>query len=107
MLSLVNIKEFAKNLFAEGLDQVGFSIPVAFPGTQDFEIEMKNSDVKKDFNENLLKYTDFMHPLLPPLFPTKVTGDKLVSSCREFWQEINDKSYIKKTEERLLSITGY
>ena len=105
--SILQTKEFAKNLFAEGLDQVGFSIPVAFPGTQDFEIEMKNSDVKKDFNENLLKYTDFMHPLLPPLFPTKVTGDKLVSSCREFWQEINDKSYIKKTEERLLSITGY
>ena len=52
-------------------------------------------------------YPDFMHPLLPPLFPTKVSGERLVAACREFWQEINDKKYIKKTEDRLLSITGY
>ncbi len=105
--SILQTKEFAKNLFSEGLDQVGFSIPVSFPGTQDFEFEMKKTDVRKDFDENLLKYTDFMHPLLPPLFPTKVPGEKLVDACREFWQEINDKKYIKKTEERLLSVTGY
>jgi len=105
--SILETKKFAKDLFAEGLDQVGFSIPVAFPGTQDFEIEMQNTDVRKDFNNNLLKYTDFMHPLLPPLFPTRIAGEKLVESCREFWQEINDNNYIKKTEERLISISGY
>jgi len=105
--SILETKEFAKSLFAEGLDQVGFSIPVAFPGTQDFEYEMKKSGVRKDFDENLLKYTDFMHPLLPPLFPTKVSGERLVAACREFWQEINDKKYVKKTEERLLEASIY
>ena len=39
-------------IFSEGLDQVGFSIPVSFPGTQDFEFEMKKTDVRKDFDEN-------------------------------------------------------
>ena len=68
---------------------------------------MSNSDVRKDFNNNLLKYTDFMHPLLPPLFPTRVPGDKLVSACREFWQELNDKNYVKKSDELQLSITGF
>ena len=48
-----------------------------------------------------------MHPLLPPLFPTKVPGDKLVAACREFWQELNDTKYVKKTDKLQLSITGY
>ena len=105
--SILRTKEFAKELFAEGIDQAGFSIPVAFPGTQDFEYEMRNPDVRKDFNENVIKYTDFMHPLLPPLFPTRVPGEKLVAACREFWQELNDAEYVKKTDALQLSITGY
>ena len=34
----------------------------------------------------------------------KVSGERLVAACREFWQEINDKKYIKMTEERLLEV---
>ena len=105
--SVLKTKEFAKELFAEGIDQAGFSIPVPYPGTQVFEYEMRNPDIRKDFNENVIKYTDFMHPLLPPLFPTRVPGEKIVAACREFWQELNDTQYIKKTEALQLSITGY
>ena len=52
--SILKTKEFAKELFAEGIDQAGFSIPVPFPGTQDFEYEMRNPDIRKDFNENVI-----------------------------------------------------
>ena len=68
---------------------------------------MSNSDVRDDFNNNLLKYTDFMHPLLPPLFPTRVPGERLVAACREFCQELNDKNYVKQSDELQLSITGF
>ena len=104
--SILKTKEFAKKLFAEGIDQAGFNIPVPFPGTQDFEYEMSKPGVRKDFNENVIKYTDFMHPLLPPLFPTRVPGDRLVAACREFWQELNDQKYVKKTDSLQLAATN-
>ena len=105
--SILSTKEFAKNLFNEGIDQAGFAIPVPYPGTLDFDFQMSNSDIKKDFNENLLKYTDNMHPLLPPLFPTKVSGDRLVKACREFWEELNTSDYVNHADKHQLSITGY
>tara|TARA_B100000029_G_scaffold125588_2_gene119145 strand:- start:4497 stop:6050 length:1554 start_codon:yes stop_codon:yes gene_type:complete len=105
--SILATKEFAKNLFAEGVDQAGFAIPVPYPGTLDFDHEMTNKDVKKDFDNNVLKYTDFMHPLLPPLFPTTVPGDKLVKACREFWEELNTPDYVAHADKHQLSITGY
>ena len=57
-------------------------------------------------NENVIKYTDFMHPLLPSLFPTRVPGDRLVAACREFWQELNDQKYVKKTDSLQLAATN-
>ena len=77
------------------MDQVKFGIPVPYPGTLDFEYEMRKPDVRKDFNENLLKYTDLMHPLGRPLFNTKVPPDKLVSAVNDFAQEINTEAYVK------------
>ena len=56
---------------------------------------MRKPDVRKDFNENLLKYTDLMHPLGRPLFNTKVPPDKLVSAVNDFAQEINTEAYVK------------
>ncbi len=105
--SILSTKEFAKNLFKEGIDQAGFAIPVPYPGTLDFDYQMSKTDVKKEFNENVLYYTDFMHPLLPPLFPTNVPGDKLVKACREFWEELNTSDYVSHADKHQLSITGY
>ena len=68
---------------------------------------MEKSDVRKDFNDNVLKYTDYMHPLLPPLFPTKVSGDRLVKACRDFWEELNTSDYVSHADKHQLSITGY
>ena len=48
-----------------------------------------------------------MHPLLPPLFPTKVSGDRLVKACREFWEELNTSDYVNHADKHQLSITGY
>jgi len=59
--SVVRTKEFAKELIAEGLDSVGFQIPVPYPGTLDFEYQMSKPDLKRAFNENLLAYADAMH----------------------------------------------
>ena len=41
--SILRTKDFVKELFAEGLDQVKFGIPVPYPGTLDFENEMKHA----------------------------------------------------------------
>ena len=90
--SIVRTKDFAKLLMEEGLDQVGFGIPVPYPGTLDFEYEMTKTDQRKDFNANLLKYTDHMHNRGKPLFHTSVPGEDLAKAVREFWEELNDKA---------------
>ena len=91
--SVLRTKEFAKELFAEGLDQIGFAIPVPFPGTLDFEYEMSKPDVRKDFNENLLQYTDHMFPRGKPLFKTKVPADYLQAAIKDFWLELNSSKF--------------
>ena len=96
--SILRTKEFVKELFAEGLDQAAFSIPVPYPGTLDFEFEMKNPAQYKDFNENLLKYTDRMHIRELPLFHTKVPGKKLHEAVRNFWEELNASDYVNKSK---------
>ena len=55
---------------------------------------MSKPDVRKDFNENLLDYTDRMHPRGLPLFETEVEGNKLLNAVRDFWQELNESSYV-------------
>ena len=95
--SILETKEFAKELFAEGLDQAGFSIPVPFPGTMDFQHEMSKPDIYKDFNENLLYYTDRMNVRNKPLFHTKVPGEDLQAAVYDFWQELNESSYVDKS----------
>lgn len=100
--SIVRTKNFVKELFNEGLDQVKFGIPVPFPGTQDFVYEMLNYDVRKDFNDNLLKYTDLMHPLERPQFQTKVSSEKLYAAVHDFSQEINSDEYVRDNLEKLI-----
>ena len=103
--SILRTKDFVKELFAEGLDQVKFGIPVPYPGTLDFENEMRKPDVRKNFNDNLLKYTDLMHPLGRPLFHTKVPADKLAAAVHDFWQEINTSEYVKDNLASNLTLT--
>ena len=86
--SVKGTRDFAKELVSRGLDQVGFSIPVPYPGTLDFEYEMSKSDQRKKFNENLLSFTDNMHNRGKPLFHTNVPGKDLVSAVRDFWEEL-------------------
>jgi radical SAM superfamily enzyme YgiQ (UPF0313 family) len=92
--SIVKTKEFVKELFAEGLDQAGFAIPVPYPGTLDFEREMKNPEVRKNFNENLLEWTDQMHIRGRPLFPTKIPAADLEAAVKDFWLEVNSSEYV-------------
>ncbi|MDC0941230.1 cobalamin-dependent protein [Candidatus Pelagibacter sp.] len=97
--SILETKEFAKELFNEGLDQAGFSIPVPFPGTKDFQYEMSKPDVYKDFNENLLYYTDRMNVRNKPLFQTEVPGEDLQAAVHDFWEELNESRYVEKSRE--------
>ena len=69
-----------------------------YPGTMDYEYEMSKSDVRKEFNENLLSYTDRMHPRGLPLFNTRVEGRKLLEAVREFWQELNEDCYVNQSK---------
>ena len=92
--SIVKTKEFVKELFAEGLDQAGFAIPVPYPGTLDFEREMKNPEIRKNFNENLLEWTDQMHIRGRPLFPTKIPAADLEAAVKDFWEEVNSSEYV-------------
>ena len=94
--SVLRTRDFAKLLIKEGLDQVGFGIPVPYPGTLDFEYEMSKSDQRKDFNENLLQYTDRMHNRGKPLFHTDVPGKDLITAVKNFWEELNSKELINE-----------
>ena len=96
--SILRTKEFAQELFAEGLDSAGFAIPVPYPGTLDFEYQMSKSDLRKAFNENLLKYTDQMHTRGLPLFDTKVPGKKLQEAVKNFWLELNSSDHINASK---------
>ena len=96
--SVVRTKEFAKELIAEGLDSVGFQIPVPYPGTLDFEYQMSKPDLKRAFNENLLTYADAMHTRGLPIFKTKVPGEKLAQAVKDFWQELNPSSHVKTSK---------
>ena len=93
-VSIIKTKEFVKELFAEGLDQAGFAIPVPYPGTLDFEHEMKNPEIRKNFNENLLEWTDQMHIRGRPLFPTKIPAADLEAAVKDFWLEVNSTDYV-------------
>jgi radical SAM superfamily enzyme YgiQ (UPF0313 family) len=97
--SILRTKEFAKILFSEGLDRAGFNIPTPYPGTLDFEYEMQKPDVRKEFNENLLNYTDQMDCRGVPLFKTKVPGEKLKAAVKDFWLELNKASHTKQSME--------
>ena len=73
----------------------------------DFEFQMSHSDIKKDFNENLLHYTDNMHVRGKPLFKTEVPGEKLQAAVKDFWLEINSEEYTSKTQSINLGSTPY
>ena len=103
--SILETKNFAKTLFSEGLDQAGFHIPVPYPGTKDFEFQMNKPDIKKDFNENLFKYTDNMHVRGKPMFYTQVPGEDLQAAVKNFWLELNPTEYTKSTQSINLSKT--
>lgn len=91
--SILRTKEFARELLAEGMDRVGFMIPVPFPGTVDFDDVIGNTSFKEDFDKNLLSYTDRMHPRGRPLFKTEVPADRLFEAVYEFWLELNNHEY--------------
>jgi anaerobic magnesium-protoporphyrin IX monomethyl ester cyclase len=91
--SILRTKEFGRQLFAEGLDAIGFMIPVPYPGSLDFHQLMADSSLKAQFDADPLHFTDNMHWRAKPLFPTEVPGEKLEAAIREFWLELNDAKY--------------
>ena len=66
---------------------------------------MNKPDIKRDFNENLLKYTDNMHVRGKPMFYTKVPKETLASAVKDFWLELNPSEYTKSTQSINLSAT--
>ena len=52
------------------------------------------TDIKKEFNKNIISFTDSICPRGLPFFETKVDGNKLLNEVRDFWQELNDASYV-------------
>ena len=65
---------------------------------------MQKPDVRKDFNENLLNYTDQMDTRAIPVFKTKVPGEKLTAAVKDFWLELNDTRYTKESMESNLEV---
>jgi radical SAM superfamily enzyme YgiQ (UPF0313 family) len=93
--SIIRTRDFAKQLFDAGLDSAGFAIPVPYPGSIDFEVLMRDKDLKKTFDDNLLAYTDEMRVHGKPLFPTVVPAERLQAAVKEFWEELNSANYTK------------
>jgi radical SAM superfamily enzyme YgiQ (UPF0313 family) len=101
--SILKTKEFGRQLLAEGLDAIGFMIPVAYPGSLDFDEYMKDAELKAKFEANPLSFTDRMHWRVPPVFPTLVPGDRLAAAVREFWLELNDAKFLAMKEAQRVS----
>jgi len=59
----------------------------------DFEFEMQDPVRKADFDANLLSYTDRMHFRGRPLFKTLVPAEKLHAAVKDFWLELNPRTY--------------
>ena len=55
---------------------------------------MKNPEIRKNFNENLLEWTDQMHIRGRPLFPTKIPAADLEAAVKDFWLEVNSSEYV-------------
>jgi hypothetical protein len=91
--SILRTKDFARQLLAEGLDAIGFMIPVPYPGSLDFETLMRDGALRAEFERDPLRFTDHMHWRARPLFPTAVPGERLEAAIREFWLELNDERY--------------
>ena len=91
--SVLATKEYARQLRLEGLDAVGFMIPVPYPGSVDFQERMKDPELLRRFEADPLYFTDRMHWRGKPLFSTVVDGDRLAKVAHEWWLELNDEEY--------------
>ncbi len=98
--SVLRTKDYAKSLMDAGLDACGFMIPVPYPGSLDFQLQMEYPDVRAEFDRDPLYFTDRMHWRGRPLFPTRVPGELLQAAVHEFWEELNPTSYVAAKTER-------
>ncbi len=102
--SVLRTKDFARELLGEGLDAVGFMIPVPYPGSLDFQTRMLDAASRAAFNRDPLSFTDRMHWRAKPLFPTAVPGGRLEAAIRDFWLELNPSGYVAQKLERNVAI---
>ena len=101
--SVLRTKEFARQLRTEGLDSVGFMIPVPYPGSVDFDVLMHDAGLREDFDRDVLQYTDRMHPRGRPLFDTIIPAERLDDAVLEFWLDLNDPAYTRaKTADNVV-----
>jgi radical SAM superfamily enzyme YgiQ (UPF0313 family) len=101
--SILKTKEFGRQLLGEGLDAIGFMIPVAYPGSLDFEHVMQDSALRAQWDADPLSFTDRMHWRVEPVFPTLVPGERLAAAVREFWLELNDSKFLAMKEAQRVS----
>ena len=105
--SVLRTKEFARELLAEGLDSVGFNIPVPYPGSVDFQMLMCDPAFQAEFDRDPLKYTDRMHQRGRPLFETAALGERLEAAVHDFWLELNPSHYtVAKMAQNVSSNTA-
>lgn len=104
--SVLRTKEFARQLLAEGLDAIGFMIPVPYPGSLDFEAVMRDGGLRAAFDRDPLRFTDHMHWRARPLFPTAVPGERLAAAIHDFWLELNDAGYTARKLAQNVAMPG-
>lgn len=97
--SVLDTKAYAREMMEAGLAACGFMIPVAYPGSLDFEYVMQEPGMREAFNVDVLGFTDCMHWRTKPVFKTLVEGEKLVAAAKEWWEELNSVEYVKAKVE--------
>ena len=103
--SVLRTREFAREMMAAGLDACGFMIPVPYPGSLDFERWMGSDvEVRRKFEADPLAFTDRMHWRAKPLWPTRVEGERLEASVRDWWEELNGVEYTGKKVEQNVGV---
>ncbi len=92
--SVLATKDYAREMMEWGLDACGFMIPVPYPGSSDFERAMQQPGMRERFDADPLAFTDRMHWRAKPLFKTLVDGALLEAAVKEWWEELNDETYV-------------
>jgi len=82
--------ELARRLIGVGADYTTFFIPIPFPGSQLYDIALRNGYLKPDFNPDIMNYKNGV------MENTTVSKERIVELRDWAWETVNSEEHIVK-----------